>query len=118
MHYKDESECIVVANLKFEVGYEEVEDNFYRFKEEDIDALPDLSTAIELYGTGFAIARVRQVYVETDRGAMPFDEEWVPPFQEFNNLEENEKGWFYWTRWGYGYINPCEYFKSLLMEGL
>lgn len=116
-HYSGDSEYIITVHLEFAAKYVNVEGNIHKFKEENIDSLPDLSTNIEAVGIGFGFSYARQVYVTVGSSTVPFEEKYVPPFVEFSNLEEYDKGWF-WAKWkkpGYSY-DPRELFKALRME--
>lgn len=115
--YKDDSEYIVTAELEFEVRYVNVEGSIFKFKEEDIDALPNLSTNTEVAGIGVSFFPVRQVYVFTGLSTIPFADEYVPPFGAYQNLQEHQMGWL-WTKQnkpGYSY-NLREFLKSLRVE--
>lgn len=120
-HNRDSSKYIVVVKLDFEIRYINVENNIYKFKEEDIDALPDLSSTIEITGIGLCFSQTRQVYVQTNSGMTTFEQEYVPPFTQYESLEENEKGWWWEKHWywifHYSY-DPLMLFKSLLIEKL
>ena len=118
MHYENDAEYLVVANLEFEINWVNVEGEFYKFEEADIDGLPDLSGTMGIEGIGFACSDTRQVYVETDSIAKPFEESYVPPFREYADLTEDTKGWT-WSKWKYGgSIDLRDLFRSLRMERL
>jgi hypothetical protein len=120
VHYKDESEYIIVAEFSFDLRYENVEGKIYKFKEADIDNLPNLSTKIGIGGIGFAFSDAREVYVTTGSTTVPFEERYAPPFREYTNLDElgaHTKGWCWKTEWGGGYsYDPRELFRSFRIE--
>ena len=117
IHYSNDAEYIVGAEVEFHTNeLVNVEGNIYQFRNADIDALPNLSTSIQIEGVGFSFEQTRQVYVMTGSTTVPFENEYVPPFREYRGLIENQKGWSWHAEWGSGPYNPRELFRSLRIE--
>lgn len=116
-HYTNDAEYIVVAELVFRTSdLVQVEGSIFKFRDEDINALPDLSASIDVAGIGFRFVNTRQVYVTTGLTTVPFEEKNVPPFREYANLGENEKGWVWMKEWGGQAYDPRELLRSLRIE--